>query len=102
MAAGEGIRETESGVFLQLRVKPRSLKNRLAGWRGHVLLVDVRSAPADGEANAAVLELLARELRVARSSLEIVKGHKSRDKTVCLRGRTQQQVLSCLPGQDAS
>jgi uncharacterized protein (TIGR00251 family) len=47
--------------------------------------VRVSQPPADGKANAAVLELLARYFKVKRSSLEIIKGATSRHKDILLR-----------------
>jgi hypothetical protein len=40
----------------------------------------------DGEANAAVIDLLAKQLGVARGAVEIVAGASGRRKTVRVRG----------------
>lgn len=48
------------------------------------LEVRVAAAPTDGEANAAVIKLLARELRVPRSAIEIVSGETSRHKRLSM------------------
>jgi uncharacterized protein YggU (UPF0235/DUF167 family) len=45
-----------------------------------VLKVYVCAAPVDGEANAAVVALVAKSLGVAKSSVAIVRGESSRDK----------------------
>ena len=50
-----------------------------------VLEVSVSSAPVDGKANEEMLELLSDYFEVAKSAIEIVGGHKSRQKTIELR-----------------
>lgn len=48
------------------------------------LLLKTRTKPEDGKANAAVLELLAAALGVARSRLQLLRGATGRDKLVQL------------------
>jgi len=74
--------EDKHGVLLPVRVKPRAHKNGLDGQREGALVVAVTAAPVEGSANAAVLEALSGVLHCPKSVLEIVRGHKSRDKIV--------------------
>lgn len=67
---------------LNIRVSTRASANEVAGEREGVMQVRVTAAPADGEANQAVIKLLSKHLNVPKSSLEITRGHKSRNKTV--------------------
>ncbi len=48
----------------------------------------VRAAPESGKANAALIELIAKALGVARSSVAIAGGEKARLKTVTIAGDT--------------
>jgi hypothetical protein len=50
-----------------------------------VFQVRVTAAPADGEANRAVIALLAEAFGVARSRVELVRGAASRDKLFRIR-----------------
>jgi hypothetical protein len=54
------------------------------GFLGDTLRVSVTAPPEDGKANQALIALLADRLDVARSSLQIVRGHGSRDKLVAV------------------
>src|SRR5215212_11703792 len=70
-------------------VTPRSSKPGVRGWRTGAdgreeLEVRVAEAPADGAANGAVVELLAKALGVSRSELSIVSGATSRHKRVAI------------------
>jgi uncharacterized protein (TIGR00251 family) len=70
------------GALLSVRVQPRAGRNEVVGWQGTALRVRVTAAPEAGQANQAVIDLLAGALGVPRSSVELVKGAKSRDKLV--------------------
>jgi uncharacterized protein YggU (UPF0235/DUF167 family) len=59
---------------------------RWDGQRGPALLVTVRARAVDGQANAAVEAALAAAFGVRRAAVEIVAGHRSRDKLVAIDG----------------
>jgi uncharacterized protein (TIGR00251 family) len=72
---------------IAIRVTPRSSKPGIGGWRTGAdsreeLEVRVAAPPADGAANAAVIELLAKVLGVSRSQVTVISGHSSRHKRV--------------------
>ena len=69
-------------VRVNLRVHPRSSRNQVVGFQGDVLHVRVTAPPLDGKANQAVVSLLSEALGVSKSSIRIVRGHGSRDKSV--------------------
>jgi uncharacterized protein (TIGR00251 family) len=60
------------------------------------LKLAVTAPPVDGEANAAVVELLARELGVPRAAVEVVAGATSRRKTVRVVGATRAMVEALI------
>jgi uncharacterized protein YggU (UPF0235/DUF167 family) len=49
-------------------------------------IVNVREKPHKGEANKKIIEVFAKFLGVPKSNLEITKGHKSKYKTLSLKG----------------
>lgn len=68
---------------LALRVTPGARSEGIELGAG-VLLVKVRAKPKDGEANDAVLVLLAAALGIATSRLRMLRGATGRDKLVQL------------------
>jgi uncharacterized protein YggU (UPF0235/DUF167 family) len=52
--------------------------------------------PADGEANKAVIEVVAKALSVAKSRVTIVKGHSSREKTLSVQDMTEAELTSAI------
>lgn len=75
-----------TGMRLQVRVQPRAARNRIVGWHGDALKIQVYAPPAKGAANAAVIELLAETLAVPRRAIRIVNGATSRSKIVEIHG----------------
>lgn len=88
----------ESAFLLRIKVNPRSARDRVVGWLGGRLKVSVSAPPEKGRANAAVLELLASVLGVARSRLRVVAGESASEKVVAVLGLSEAEVLSRLSG----
>lgn len=62
------------------------------GFLGDTLRVSVTAPPEDGKANQALIALLADRLDVARSSLQIVRGHGSRDKLIAVAALDRSEI----------
>ena len=82
-----GSDEAGDTTRLEVRVIPRARRDEVGGERDGRLVVRTTAAPVDGAANRAVAKLLAAHLGVARRDIEVVRGHRSRDKTVEVRAR---------------
>ncbi|KAJ5573639.1 uncharacterized protein N7459_008066 [Penicillium hispanicum] len=48
--------------------------------------VSVAAVPRDGAANLAVAQILAEVFKVPKSSVEVIRGAKAREKTLCITG----------------
>jgi uncharacterized protein (TIGR00251 family) len=85
----------DAGVTLRLRVTPGARRSEIAGLRddgGGTWRLEVRvTAAADrGQANAAVIGLLADLWRLPKSALMIQAGASGRRKTVAIAGPPQE------------
>jgi uncharacterized protein (TIGR00251 family) len=80
---------------LQVKVIPKSSKNRVVGWIGDRLKIQVTAAPERGNANAAVIGVLSGALGLPRSLVQIVSGETSPLKTVEISGA--ESLLGKLP-----
>ena len=92
-------------AYLQVRVVPRAARTAIARGTDGLLRVHLTAAPADGEANRALLDLLADRLDVPKSALEIKRGVRGRDKLVCVHGRSSvdiDRLLSIVPASARS
>ena len=73
-------------ITFQVRVVPRASHSKIAGEHDGALRVRLTAPPVDGAANEELVRLLARELKVRASAVEILSGHSSRTKSVLVRG----------------
>jgi uncharacterized protein (TIGR00251 family) len=81
---------------ISVRVTPRSGRDEVLGWQDGVLRVRVRAAPVDGRANEAVCRLLAKQLGVPVSAVEVAGGASSRTKTLRVAGLSREEVKARL------
>ncbi len=93
------LRETTGGTLISVKLQPRASKNEIAPPLGDELKIKVTAPPVDAAANQALVELLAEKLDCARNRIELVRGHKSRHKTIKLHGFTPEEVLRLISWQ---
>ena len=79
-------RRTKDGISIQVKVQPRSSRRGIEGVAGDTVKVALTSPPADGAANEQLIEVLAEELGVRKSAIQIIRGATSRLKVVGIRG----------------
>lgn len=73
-------------MILKIYLQPKSSKNEIAGPYRDGIKVRITAPPVEGQANEALIRLLAKEFEVAPSQVKIVKGHRSREKVLCVSG----------------
>ena len=98
------LRETFDGSLLSVKLQPRASANEIVPHHGagDELRVRVTAPPVDAAANEALVRWLAEWLDCARSSIELVRGHKSRHKVVKLRGFRPEDVWKRLESATVS
>ena len=92
------LREDEDGVILAVTVQPAAKHVGIAGidnWRGR-LQVAVKAQPQKGAANEAVCELLSEAFDTPLVSVNIVAGHRSRQKLILFRDVNLSTIESHL------
>ncbi len=80
--------ETKSGVELSVYLVPGAKNEQILGIveteHGKALKIAIRERPIENRANIALIEFLAKMLNVPKSNISIKRGHKSREKRVCI------------------
>jgi uncharacterized protein (TIGR00251 family) len=81
-------------MLLAIRVTPRGGRDGVDGWvrddAGRLLLkVRVAAPAAEGQANAAVVAILAKALGRPKSAFALVSGHTGRVKRIEVEGLTE-------------
>jgi len=86
MSGAFEVREHADAVTFDILVQPRASRAKIGPVHDGRLKIAVTSPPVEGEANAAVIELLAKTLGIARGAVEVIAGASSRRKTVRVTG----------------
>jgi hypothetical protein len=76
------LQQARGGTLLKLRVKAGARRDALLGAHGGALKLSVTAPAERGRANRAVLGLLGRALGLPPSSLTLLSGQASPDKTL--------------------
>ncbi|HZC24402.1 MAG TPA: DUF167 domain-containing protein [Candidatus Binatia bacterium] len=90
------IREDDGCAMFAVKIHPRAKTNAISGELGEALKLSLTAPPVDGRANDACIELLAKLLKVPRSSVTIASGHTNRYKVIRVAGVTGQYVRDRL------
>jgi hypothetical protein len=69
-------------ITIKVYLQPKASKNEIVGPYRDGIKVRVTAAPVEGRANEALLRFLAKEFGVTPSCIEIVRGHRSREKII--------------------
>jgi uncharacterized protein len=92
LSLGLNVRRTADGVRFAVHVQPRASRTGIAGVHGDALKIAVSAPPADGAANEAVIELLARSLSLPQRSVRLISGATSRRKIIEVDGASVSDV----------
>lgn len=80
-------------MILTVKVIPRARKNEIAGYENGVLKVRLQAVPEKGKANEELIDFLAEELELPKSSITLVRGQTSRIKHLKIEGLDETQFL---------
>ena len=86
------LRESKKGLTFDIQVIPHASRSALVSVQDGVLKIKVTSPPVEGAANDACIKLLAKELGLTKSQMEISSGAKSRKKTVMIKDISKEML----------
>lgn len=94
-------RQTDAGLEVFLRVTPNASTDHIGGVEQRddgaaSLSVRVRAIPDKGKANKAVIGLFAKQFKLRKSDLAIVRGHQARQKVLLVRDGDFEALLKAL------
>ena len=82
-------------VDITIHVQPKSSQAKIV-LEDSKIRVWVNAPPVDGAANEAIIKLFSKVLNVAKSRIEIIRGHSSREKTLRIEGFTENEIYERL------
>jgi uncharacterized protein (TIGR00251 family) len=80
------LRVEPGALVLEVLVQPRASRSRVLGEHDGRLRIALAAPPVEGEANRALVELLASALGVRKGDVELLRGQAGRRKTVRVAG----------------
>ncbi len=92
------IKETSDGLLIRIKIVPNSSKNDLI-IEDEFIKVKVTAQPIENKANKALIEFLSKRFKVPKTSIEIVKGDTSKEKTLLFSIKDEekkQKIISEL------
>ena len=92
------IKETSEGLLIRIKIVPNSSKNDLI-IEDEFIKVKVTAQPIENKANKALIEFLSKRFKVPKTSIEIVKGDTSKEKTLLFSIKDEekkQKIISEL------
>ena len=93
----ESVWESKEGVFVRVVVKPRSRERELvADIFEDFIVINLNSPAREGKANTELVRRLSKILKISSADITVVAGHKSREKTLLIRGVRKDVVLAAF------
>ncbi len=90
------LQTSHAGVLLNLHVQPGAKRSEIVGLHGSALKIRLAAPPVDGKANACLVNYLAEQLELPKSSISLVSGLSSRSKRVAVALLTAEQIRKRL------
>ncbi|RMG74584.1 MAG: YggU family protein [Nitrospirae bacterium] len=86
-------KRSKRGIIIEVKVEPRSSRAQVAGLLGEKLKVKLTSPPVEGAANKQLIEVLSKFFGVKKSSISIIRGQSSKNKTIEIEGLSEPPQL---------
>ena len=87
-----------NGILVNIKMVPNSSKNDIV-LEDEFVKVKVTAQPIEGKANKALIEFLSKKFKIPKTSIEIVKGETTKEKTLLFKIEDEAKkalVLSSL------
>jgi len=85
------IKETAKGVIVTIKISPNAKKNEIIKTESETK-IKITSQPVDGKANKSVIEFLSKTFKIPKTSIEIIKGETSKEKTVLFKTADTEKI----------
>ena len=92
------LEQRSDGVLLPVKAQAGARRNAIRGEQNGMLKVSVTQAPEKRKANQAIVEVLAKGLRLKRSQIELVSGETASQKKFLIRECPLAELRSLLAG----
>ena len=77
---------------IRVHVVPNAKIDKVVGEHAGAIKIRLRAPAVEGKANAALVDFLAKRLKVPVRRIVLLRGHKSRDKLVRIDGLSEEEL----------
>ena len=74
----------DEGLIIKLKISPNASKNEIIKTEDGVK-IKITAQPIDGKANKCLVEFISKKYKIPKSSIEIVRGETSKEKTILIK-----------------
>lgn len=84
-------KETKDGLIVNIKISPNSKKNEIVKEEEYTK-IKITAQPIDGKANKALVEFLSKNFKIPKTSIKILKGETSKEKTVLFETKDEEKL----------
>jgi len=81
---------------IRVHILPNAKVDKVVGDHGDAIKIKLRAPAMEGKANAALIRFLAAQLGILPRQIALMRGQKSRDKLIRIKGLSEKEVQERL------
>ena len=81
---------------IRVHILPNAKLDKVVGDHGDAIKIKLRAPAMEGKANAALIRFLAAQLGILPRQIALMRGEKSRDKLIRIKGLSEREVQERL------
>ena len=89
------LKETKDGIIVRVKIVPNSSKNDII-LEEEFVKVKVTAQPIENKANKALIEFLSKRFKIPKTSIEIIKGDTSKEKTILFKTSDKNKLSEII------
>jgi len=78
------IKEVSDGLIIRVKIVPNSSKNDII-LEDEFIKIKITAQPIENKANKALIEFISKTFKIPKTSIELLKGETSKEKTLLLK-----------------
>lgn len=75
------MKQNENEILIKIKISPNAKKNEIIKTDTETK-IKITAQPIDGKANKCLIEFLSKHFKIPKTSIQIVKGETSKEKTI--------------------
>lgn len=87
------IKETNDGIIVNIKISPNAKKNEIINSETETK-IKITAQPIDGKANKCLIEYLSKTFKIPKTSICILKGETSKEKTVLFKTQDKDKLTN--------